>query len=108
MKRVLFVLTAALLMVSCFKDPPTTSRPMYYYETLCNDPWGKALTTNSDTVAAWLTKQKITFENVSIQGEIFPGAASRTNCDTLTNRRIIAAITFADTAKAAAAGFTGR
>ncbi|HEY8955330.1 hypothetical protein [Chitinophaga sp.] len=108
MKRILFVLTAALLITSCFHDPPVISHYMWYYETLCNDPWGKALTTNSDTVSAWLTKQKIKFEHVTIRGKIFPDAANHTNCDTLTTRRIEADIILADTAKARAAGFTSR
>lgn len=106
MKRIIFILTAALLVISCTKDPPLTAMPMRHYETLCNDPWGKALTTNSDTVSAWLTKQKISFEFVSIQGEIFSDAASHTNCDTLTNRQILVNVKLADTAKAAALGFS--
>lgn len=106
MKRIFFVLTAAFVMSSCFKDPPPpVSGYMWYKETLCNDPWGKALTTNSDTVAAWFSKQHIQFEAITIQGEIFSGAASHPNCDTLTNRLIRATVYFTDTAKAAAAGF---
>ncbi|MBO9728019.1 MAG: membrane lipoprotein lipid attachment site-containing protein [Chitinophaga sp.] len=108
MKRIFFVLTAALVLSSCFKDPPTVSAYMWYKETLCNDPWGKALTTKSDTVAAWLTKQNIKFEYVTIQGEIFQGAANVTKCDTFTNRLISAHILYADTTKATAAGFRSR
>ncbi|SEW55995.1 lipoprotein [Chitinophaga arvensicola] len=108
MKRILFVLTAALIIASCSNDPPAVSRYMSRNETLCNDPWGKALTTSTDTVAAWLNKQKITFVDVHIEGEIFAGAAHYTNCDTLTNRVITVNVFFADTAKARAAGFTGR
>lgn len=105
MKRFLFVLTAALSLSSCFKDPPVVTSYMWYKETLCNDPWGKALTTSRDTVAAWLSKQNIKYKVVSIYGEIFPGATNLSNCDTFTNRRIEANIYFADTAKARAAGF---
>ncbi|MBS0031716.1 hypothetical protein ACTJJ0_28750 [Chitinophaga sp. 22321] len=108
MKGILFVLTAALLLASCFKDPPVVTREMRYKETLCNDPWGKALTTNNDTVATWLTKQSIRFEHVIIIGQIFSGAGSHTNCDTFTNRLITADVYFADTAKASAAGFKSR
>ncbi|MGO4289044.1 hypothetical protein [Chitinophaga sp. RAB17] len=108
MKRILLVLTAALSFTSCITDPPTTpiiSQHMWYKETLCNDPWGKALTTSSDTVATWLHKQNIKYFEVSIYREIFPGAANHSNCDTFTNRLIRADIIFADTAKAKAAGF---
>lgn len=105
MKRIFFVLTAALFLPSCFKDPPVISSYMWYKETLCNDPWGKALTTSSDTIATWLSKQHIKYEVVSIHGEIFSGAANHSNCDTFTNRLITAGIYFADTAKARAAGF---
>jgi hypothetical protein len=105
MKRILFMLTAALLLPSCFKAPPVISRYMWYKETLCKDPSGKALTSSSDTVATWLSKQHIKYEVVAIHGEIFSGAASHSNCDTFTNRVITAAIYFADTAIAKAAGF---
>jgi PBP1b-binding outer membrane lipoprotein LpoB len=108
MKRILFVLTAALIIASCTKDPPTVSNYMWYKETLCNDPWGKALTTSSDSVANWFTKQNISFKMISIQGQIFSGAAGYTNCDTTTNRLIMAEVYFTDTAKAAAAGFRSR
>lgn len=106
MKRILFVLTAALILSSCFKDPPPpVAAYMSHKETLCNDPWGKALTTTSDTIANWLTKQNIKHEYVTIQGQIFQGAANVTKCDTFTNRMIVASIPFTDTAKAAAVGF---
>lgn len=106
MKRILLALTAALILTSCFKDPPPpVTTYMWYKETLCNDPWGKALTTSSDTVATWFSKQKISFKMITIQGQIFSGAAGYTNCDTITNRLITAEVYFADTAKAATAGF---
>jgi PBP1b-binding outer membrane lipoprotein LpoB len=108
MKRIILLLTAALIITSCTKDPPTVSSYMWYKETLCNDPWGKALTTSSDSVATWFTKQNISFKTVIIQGQIFSGAAGYTNCDTVTNRLITADVYFTDTAKAAAAGFRSR
>ena len=105
MKRMLPVLTVALTMTACFKDPPSLSEPMFYYETLCNNPWGPALTTKQDTVAAWFSRQNIRYEYLGIQGEIFSGAANIPKCDTLTNRQIVVSVLYADTSKAAAAGF---
>ncbi|NLR82992.1 hypothetical protein [Chitinophaga eiseniae] len=106
MKRILPVLTVALTMTACFKDPPPSiSKPMFYYETLCNNPWGPALTTKQDTVAAWLSRHNIRYEYLSIQGEIFSSAVNVTKCDTLTNRQIVVAVLYADTSKAAATGF---
>ena len=105
MKYCFFVLITAVFLSSCFKDPPATTAYMTRAEMRCNNPWGKADTTNNLTIRKWLYENKIQFEHATISSDtVSAGILYSNKCDTLTGRFVYVFVVFADTAKAAKLG----